>query len=167
MEINCRIQVEHPVTEMVTGIDLVRAQIQVAAQQPLGFGQGDVTCRGVSLECRICAEDPAQGFAPAPGLLTEFIPPGGPFTRVDSHCYPGMNVTAHYDSLLAKIVVWAPDREAAIDRMRRALGECRIGGDGIVTTRDFLRDVLARPVFREARYTTTLISEIFAGTSAR
>ena len=164
MEINCRIQVEHPVTEMVTGIDLIGEQIHVAAGLPLRFDQEDVLPRGVALECRICAEDPGRDFAPAPGEVTEFLPPGGPFTRIDSHCRPGLNVTADYDSLLAKVAVWAPDRDAAIARMERALGEFRIGGRGLGTTRDFLRDLLAHPLFRDGRHTTTFVHDMFGTT---
>lgn len=157
MEINCRLQVEHPVTEMVTGIDIVREQILVAAGQPLTFGQSDVVRRGTAIECRVNAEDPDRGFAPTPGTLTEFTPPGGPFVRVDTHAFPGWRVGPDYDSLLAKAVVWAPDRERALARMDRALGEFRVGGGGVRTTLGFLRRVLARPEFRSATHTTGLI----------
>ncbi len=158
MEINCRLQVEHPVTEMVTGIDIVREQILVAAGEPLTIRQQDVTARGVAMECRVNAEDPARAFAPAPGRLTEFTPPGGPFVRVDSHAYPGWNVGPHYDSLLAKTVAWAPTREETLARMDRALGEFRISGDGVRTTLPFLRRTLARPEFRTATHTTGLVA---------
>lgn len=157
MEINCRLQVEHPVTEMVTGIDIVREQILIAAGQPLTFGQSDVVRRGVAIECRVNAEDPDRGFAPTPGSLTEFVPPGGPFVRVDTHAFPGWRVGPDYDSLLAKTVAWAPDREQALARMDRALGEFRVGGGGVRTTLGFLRRVLARPEFRSATHTTGLI----------
>jgi acetyl-CoA carboxylase biotin carboxylase subunit len=162
MEINCRIQVEHPVTEMVTGIDLVREQIRVAAGSPLGFTQEDVVRRGAALECRVNIEDPARGFVPTPGTLTEFEPPGGPFTRVDTHAYPGWTVTPDYDSLLAKVITWGPDRDAAIARMDRALGEARIAGRGVHTTIPFLRETLAHRLFRDAKHTTSLLDEIFA-----
>ncbi|TVL92967.1 acetyl-CoA carboxylase biotin carboxylase subunit [Streptomyces sp. SAJ15] len=157
MEINCRLQVEHPVTEMVTGIDIVREQLLIAAGQPLTIRQEDVRRRGVAVECRVNAEDPARDFVPAPGRLTEFVPPGGPFVRVDTHAFPGWRVGPDYDSLLAKTVVWAPDREQALARMDRALGEFRVSGEGVTTTLGFLRRTLARPEFRSATHTTGLI----------
>ncbi|MCX4744164.1 acetyl-CoA carboxylase biotin carboxylase subunit [Kitasatospora sp. NBC_01287] len=158
MEINCRLQVEHPVTELVTGVDIVREQINVAAGLPLSVRQEEVSCRGVALECRVNAEDPAREFAPAPGLLTEFVPPGGPFVRVDTHACPGWRIGPDYDSLLAKVAVWAPDREQAVARMDRALGEFRVAGAGVRTTLGFLRTTLAHPVFRAARHTTGLVA---------
>ena len=154
MEINCRIQVEHPVTEMVTGVDIVREQLLVAAGRPLSLSQTDVSTRGVSVECRINAEDPDRDFAPAPGLLTRFAPPAGPFTRVDTHAYPGYRITPYYDSLLAKLVVWGPDREQALDRMRRALAEFDVQGGGVRTTIPLLQRVIDDPVFRAAGHTT-------------
>jgi acetyl-CoA carboxylase, biotin carboxylase subunit len=160
MEVNCRIQVEHPVTELVTGIDLVREQLRVAAGYGLSIGQDDVRPRGVAIECRVNAEDPERGFLPTPGLLEEFSPPGGPFVRVDTHGYPGLRITPDYDPLIAKVAVWAPDRRQAIARAERALAEFRVGGPGVHTTRDFLRGVLDHPVFRAAKHTTTLIEEI-------
>ncbi|GAA2272136.1 MULTISPECIES: acetyl-CoA carboxylase biotin carboxylase subunit [Kitasatospora] len=160
MEVNCRLQVEHPVTEMVTGIDLVREQITVAAGRPLSFRQDEVRPRGVAVECRVNAEDPARGFAPTPGLLTEFVPPGGPFVRVDTHAYPGWLVGPDYDSLLAKTVVWAPDRAQALARMDRALSEFRIDGPAVRTTGAFLREALARPEFRAGTHTTGLVARM-------
>ncbi|WP_209648743.1 acetyl-CoA carboxylase biotin carboxylase subunit [Kibdelosporangium banguiense] len=160
IEVNCRIQVEHPVTEMVTGIDLVREQIRVAAGLPLSVSQQSVRMCGVAVECRVNAEDPSRDFAPCPGELTEFVPPGGPFVRVDTHAYPGWSVPPHYDSLLAKVIVWAPDREQALCRMNRALREFRIGGRGIRTTRDLLRDVLAHPAFRAGEHGTALLRQL-------
>ncbi|WKX73256.1 acetyl/propionyl/methylcrotonyl-CoA carboxylase subunit alpha [Streptomyces sp. XD-27] len=157
MEINCRLQVEHPVTEMITGVDIVREQLLIAAGQRLSLRQEDVVRRGVAVECRVNAEDPERDFSPAPGRLTEFVTPGGPFVRVDTHAYPGFLVGPHYDSLLAKTVVWAPDREQALARMDRALGEFRVGGEGVRTTVGFLRRTLARPEFRSATHTTGLI----------
>lgn len=155
IEINCRIQVEHPVTEMVTGVDLVREQINVAAGLPLDTAP--VRTWGTALECRVNAEDPRRGFAPTPGTLTEFEPPGGPFTRVDTHARPGWTVTPDYDSLLAKVVVWAPDRAGAIARMDRALGEFRVGGPGVRTTVGVLREILADPRFASASHDTSLL----------
>jgi acetyl-CoA carboxylase biotin carboxylase subunit len=134
MEMDPRPQVEHPVTEMVTGIDIVREQILIAAGLPLTFRQSDVIARGVAVECRVNTEDPGRDFAPAPGLLTEFVPQGGPFVRVDTHAYPGWLVGPDHDCLLAKTVVWAPDRRQAIARMDRALNEFRVDGDGVRTS---------------------------------
>ncbi|GLW06806.1 acetyl-CoA carboxylase biotin carboxylase subunit [Microtetraspora sp. NBRC 13810] len=163
MEVNCRIQVEHPVTEMVTGIDLIREQLRVAAGDGLSIGQEDVAPRGVSIECRVNAEDPRRGFLPTPGTVTEFLPPSGPFVRVDTHGYPGFRVTADYDPLLAKVAVWAPDRRQAIARADRALEEFRIQGRGMHTTTDFLREVLENPVFRAAKHTTGLVDNLGTG----
>jgi acetyl-CoA carboxylase biotin carboxylase subunit len=160
MEVNCRIQVEHPVTEMVTGIDLVRQQLLVAAGEPLAFAQSEVVVRGVAIECRVNAEDPARGFAPAPGVLDTFEPPGGPFVRVDTHGYPGYRIPPNYDSLLAKTVVWAPDREQAMDRMTRALHEFRIAGRGVRTSIDFLCAAIDHPLFRAAKHDTTLTEAV-------
>jgi acetyl-CoA carboxylase biotin carboxylase subunit len=163
MEVNCRLQVEHPVTEMTTGIDLVREQLHIAAGHPLSVRQEEVLPRGWAMETRVNAEDPAGGFMPTPGTLTEFVPPGGPFVRVDTHAYPGWRVGPDYDSLLAKTVVWAPDRDQAIARMDRALGEFRIEGPGLRTTIGFLRRILAHPTHRNGRHTTGLVAEIAAG----
>ncbi|HEX3788483.1 MAG TPA: acetyl-CoA carboxylase biotin carboxylase subunit [Pseudonocardiaceae bacterium] len=160
MEVNCRLQVEHPVTEMVTGFDLVREQLRIAAGEPLGYGQSDIDARGVSIECRINAEDPARDFAPTPGVLTEFEPPGGPFVRVDTYVRSGYRVPSLYDSLLAKVIVWAPDRETAIARMRRALAELRVEGPAVTTTAAFLADLLDHPRFRAATHDTALIGTI-------
>ena len=160
MEINCRLQVEHPVTELVTGIDIVREQITIAAGLPLSFRQDEIVTRGVAVECRVNAEDPDRDFAPAPGLLTDFTPPGGPFVRVDTHAYAGWLVGPDYDSLLAKAAVWAPDRPQALARMDRALGEFRVDGPGVRTTLGFLRRTLAHPHFQTARHTTGLVSRM-------
>jgi acetyl-CoA carboxylase biotin carboxylase subunit len=165
MEVNSRIQVEHPVTEMVTGMDLVAEQFRVADGQPLSMRQEDVVMRGAALECRINAEDSAHGFAPTPGTLEEFVPPGGPFVRVDTYAFPGCRISAAYDSLVAKLVVWAPDRDQALARMRRALEEFRISGPGICTTAGFLRDVLDHPLFRAAMHDTALVASILAAGS--
>jgi acetyl-CoA carboxylase, biotin carboxylase subunit len=160
MEVNCRIQVEHPVTEMVTGIDLVREQIRVAAGHALELGQDDVERRGVAIECRINAEDPEAEFMPTPGLLHEFVPSGGAFVRVDTHAHTGYTVPPNYDSLLAKLTVWGRDREEAIGRMRRAIGEFRIEGDRVRTTGDFLRRIIDDERFRKAEHTTRLAEEL-------
>lgn len=157
IELNCRIQVEHPVTEMVTGVDLVREQLRVAAGLPLAINQRDITPRGVAIECRINAEDPDRDFLPTPGLLEEFSCPAGPFVRVDSHGFPGWRISSHYDSLLAKAIVWAPDRPQALARMDRALSEFHISGAGVHTTIDFLSRVLVDTAFRRGTHTTTLV----------
>lgn len=156
MEVNCRLQVEHPVTEMVTGVDLVAEQLRIAAGEPLRLGT-DIRPDGVAIECRINAEDPEREFAPAPGTLADCVLPAGPFVRVDTHIAAGYAVPPHYDSLLAKVIVWAPDRTAAIARMRRALAETTITGTGVATTTDFLHDILDHPRFRAATHDTALI----------
>ncbi|XVV01155.1 acetyl-CoA carboxylase biotin carboxylase subunit [Actinosynnema sp. CA-248983] len=160
MECNARIQVEHPVTEMVTGVDLIAEQLRIAAGRPLSFRQDDLKIRGHALECRVNAEDPTRNFAPTPGRLDDLLPPGGPGVRVDSHCVPGGTIPPHYDSLIAKLVVWAEDRPAALARMRRALAEYRIAGPGLSTTVDFHRSVLDHPEFRRGGVTTDFLSRV-------
>ncbi|MFD2765057.1 acetyl-CoA carboxylase biotin carboxylase subunit [Micromonospora eburnea] len=160
LEINCRIQVEHPVTEMATGVDLVHEQLHVAAGTPLRRRQEEIQLRGVSVECRVNVEDPDRGFAPAPGRLDRFRPPGGPFTRVDTHGHAGYLVSPHYDSLLAKVAVWAPDRAGALDRLDRALGEFEVSGPGVRTTIPFVRRVLRDGAFRAGRHTTGLVDRL-------
>ncbi|CAO5151614.1 acetyl-CoA carboxylase subunit (biotin carboxylase subunit) [Frankia sp. AiPs1] len=162
MEVNCRLQVEHPVTEMVTGFDLVAEQLRVAAGEPLGYGQGDIAWRGVALECRVNAEDPSRDFRPTPGLVTRLGLPGGPFVRVDTHLDAGYRIPPLYDSLLAKVVVWAPDRAGAIARMRRALGEMVVEGPGLATTAGFLADAIDHPHFRAAVHDTSLLGTLLA-----
>ncbi|MGA8116843.1 MAG: biotin carboxylase N-terminal domain-containing protein [Actinocatenispora sp.] len=157
MEVNCRIQVEHPVTEMVTGTDLVEEQFRIASGERLLLRQEDVRREGTAIECRINAENPARGFIPAPGTLTDFALPGGAFVRVDTHAHPGYRVPASYDSLLAKIIVWGADRPAAVARMRNAIAELRIAGDGVHSTADYLDAVLADPRFRDASHNTQLL----------
>jgi acetyl-CoA carboxylase biotin carboxylase subunit len=162
IEINCRIQVEHPVTEMLTGIDLVATQIRIAAGEPLGFGQEDVETRGHAFEFRINAEDPAHEFRPGAGLVERFYAPGGPGVRFDSHLYAGYEVPSFYDSLLGKLVVWAHDRPAAIARSKAALDELVV--DGLITNRGFHRALLENAAFVEGRVTTNLIDRV--GTAA-
>ncbi|QHC66682.1 acetyl-CoA carboxylase biotin carboxylase subunit [Rathayibacter sp. VKM Ac-2759] len=152
MEMNARIQVEHPVTELVTGIDLVREQILIADGVPLSFGQEDVRCLGTAIECRINAEDPARGFAPAPGRLEDFRAPGGPWTRLDTGYREGDRVSPHYDSLIAKLIVWAPTRDQALDRMDRALAEMTLEGPGLTTTADLHRALVSHPDIRADRH---------------
>ncbi|MQY11629.1 Biotin carboxylase [Streptomyces sp. RB5] len=158
MEMNCRIQVEHPVTEAVYGVDLVREQILVAAGERLRHSQEDLVPRGTAVECRVNAEDPDRDFAPSPGLLEEYVPPGGPFVRVDTHGYPGWRIPPQYDSLLAKVIAWGPDRLTALDRMDRALAEFRIAGPGVRTTIPLLRKVVAHEVFREGKHDTSFLA---------
>jgi acetyl-CoA carboxylase biotin carboxylase subunit len=157
MEMNARIQVEHPVSEMITSADLIQEQIRVAAGEPLSVSQDDLVLSGHAIECRINAEDPEKDFAPAAGKLDVYVPPGGPGTRVDSHCYPGWAIAPYYDSLIAKLIVWAPDRAAAIDRMDRALAEFQISGRGVKTTIPFHRAVLADERFREGDVDTSFL----------
>jgi acetyl-CoA carboxylase, biotin carboxylase subunit len=157
MEMNARIQVEHPVSEMITNSDLIQEQIRVAAGEPLSVSQDDVTLTGHAIECRINAEDPAKDFAPAAGRLDTYVPPGGPGTRVDSHCYPGWTISPYYDSLIAKLIVWGPDRPAAIERMRRALSEFQIEGRGVKTTIPFHEAVFADERFRAGDVNTDFL----------
>ncbi|NJC69928.1 acetyl-CoA carboxylase biotin carboxylase subunit [Planosporangium thailandense] len=160
MEVNPRIQVEHPVTEMVTGVDLVREQLRVAAGERLGLRQSEVSRIGAAIECRINAENPALDFVPTPGLLTEVVWPSGPFVRVDTHLSSGSRVSSAYDSLLAKLIVVGADRAQALARMRRALAELHVAGPGVHTTRDFLGQVLEHPSFVRAEHSTVLVDHI-------
>ena len=146
MEMNTRIQVEHPVTELVYGVDLVKEQVRIAAGEPLGFSQDDMHPHGHAIEVRVNAEDPEHNFAPAAGTLTTVVFPGGPGIRVDTHVYGGAQVPPFYDSMLAKIVAVGRTRESAILRMERALGETRI--EGVNTTVDFCREIMGDPEFR-------------------
>jgi acetyl-CoA carboxylase, biotin carboxylase subunit len=157
MEMNARIQVEHPVTEAITSVDLIQQMLLVAAGEPFSFTQADITPRGHAIECRINAEDPDNNFAPAAGRLDTFVVPGGPWTRVDSHCFAGWMVSPFYDSLIAKLIVWAPDRERAINRMERALSEFQVAGHGVRTTIPFHQRVMAHPVFRRGDVFTDFV----------
>ncbi len=160
LEINTRIQVEHPVTEMVTGIDIVKWQILVAAGEKLPFDQGDIKLRGHSIECRITAENPYRDFAPTPGRISTLKIPGGPWTRVDTHIYQGYSVPFHYDSLLAKLIVWASNREEAIARARRALDEFVI--EGVETNIQLHKELLASPQFQKGEIYVGFIQEFLA-----
>jgi acetyl-CoA carboxylase biotin carboxylase subunit len=146
MEMNTRIQVEHPVTEMTTGWDLVKEQIRVAAGEPLSMPEGGLGLRGHAIECRVNAEDPARNFQPCPGVVTTFHPPGGPGVRVDTHIYAGYTVPPYYDSLLAKVIVHGNDRAEALARMHQALDGFII--EGITTTIPFLGRVIMHPAFQ-------------------
>ncbi len=155
IEVNPRIQVEHPVTEMVTGLDLVKEQLRLAAGRPLRYAQEYITWRGAAIEARVLAEDPEQGFLPATGTITHLKEPGGPGIRVDSALYQGLKVTADYDSLLAKVIAWGENRAAAILRLRRALREFQIGG--VNTDLEFLFQVVDSPPFLANNVDTTYL----------
>jgi acetyl-CoA carboxylase biotin carboxylase subunit len=155
IEVNARIQVEHPVTELVTGIDLIKAQIRIAAGEPLPFAQRDIVHRGCAIECRINAENPAMNFRPSPGLITRWQPPGGPGVRLDSHVVAGYRVPPNYDSLVAKLLVYQPTRADALACMRRALDEFIV--EGIHTTIPIHRDIMRLPAFRDGQVDTTFI----------
>jgi acetyl-CoA carboxylase biotin carboxylase subunit len=155
IEVNARIQVEHPVTELVTGIDLIKAQIRIAAGEPLPFAQSDIAQRGCAIECRINAENPALNFRPSPGLITRWQPPGGPGVRLDSHAVAGYRVPPNYDSLVAKLLVYQPTRADALACMRRALDEFIV--EGIHTTIPIHREIMRLPEFRDGQVDTTFI----------
>jgi len=158
LEMNTRIQVEHPVSEMITGIDLVQEQFRVARGESLRFSQADVNFRGHAIECRINAELPAEGFRPSPGRIEEWHPPEGPNIRLDTHCYAGYTVPMYYDSMLAKLIVYGGDRAEALQRMRRALEQFSISGVG--TTLTFLHFVMGHPDFAAGRVNTSLVERL-------
>jgi acetyl-CoA carboxylase biotin carboxylase subunit len=164
MEMNTRIQVEHPVTEMVTGIDLIKEQIKIAAGLPLEFRQNDIKLRGHSIECRINAECP-DTFTPSPGTITTFRPPGGPGVRVDSAVMSDSVVSPYYDSLIAKLIVHAENRDAAIARMRRALDEFVV--EGIKTTIPLHKRIFDDPVFQKGRISTGYLEKFLSSEQAR
>ena len=157
MEMNTRIQVEHPVTEMVTGVDLIAEQIKIAGGDNLGFTQDDIQLNGHAIECRINAEDPLHNFRPSPGKITGWLPPGGPGVRVDSHVYTGYEIPPFYDSLIGKLIVWGKDRNTAIKRMNRALNECAV--TGIPTTINFHLSLLNKRKFMEGKIHTKYVEE--------
>jgi acetyl-CoA carboxylase biotin carboxylase subunit len=157
MEMNTRIQVEHPVTEMVTGIDLIAEQIRVAQGEKLRFTQEQVELRGHAIECRINAEDPKHNFRPQPGRISAYLPPGGPGVRMDSHVYTDYEIPPYYDSLIGKLIVWGENRDVAIKRMRRALRECAI--TGVPTTIEFHQRILETPAFLSGEIYTNFIAE--------
>jgi len=157
MEMNTRIQVEHPVTEMVTGVDIVKEQIRIAQGERIHLRQSDVKLTGHAIECRINAEDADADFAPAPGLISHVHWPGGPGVRVDSHVYAGYRVPPHYDSLLAKVITWGKDRNEALSRMSRALSELQI--EGVKTTAPFHRMLLQAEAFRRGDVHTRYVEQ--------
>jgi len=158
IEINCRIQVEHPVTEMLTGVDLVATQMRIAAGEPLGLTQADITFRGHAIEFRINAEDPDHEFRPSAGSVERYLAPGGPGVRMDSHLFTGYEVPPYYDSLLGKLIVWGPDRPSAIARGRVALEELVV--DGVVTNIAIHQALLASEAFLEGKMTTNLLDRV-------
>jgi acetyl-CoA carboxylase, biotin carboxylase subunit len=158
IEINCRIQVEHPVTESLTGLDLVALQMRIAAGEPLGLSQADIEFAGHAIEFRINAEDPAHDFRPGAGVIERYHAPGGPGVRMDSHLFTGYEVPPFYDSLLGKLIVWGPDRETAIARGRVALEELVV--EGITTNVDIHQALLASETFLEGRMTTNLLDRV-------
>jgi len=158
LEMNTRLQVEHPITELVTGRDLVRDQLRVAAGEELGYGQRDIAFRGHAIEARINAEDPTQGFVPSTGTIQNLRWPGGPWIRIDSALYRGMEVGLSYDPMLAKVIVWADDRDGAIARMRRALAELNIGG--VRTSAPAVMAVLEDERFVAGRFDTQMLESM-------
>jgi acetyl-CoA carboxylase, biotin carboxylase subunit len=157
MEMNTRIQVEHPVTEMITGLDLIAEQIRIAQGEKLPLTQDRVVLKGHAIECRINAEDPDQNFRPHPGKISGYLPPGGPGVRMDSHVYTDYDISPYYDSLIGKLIVWAADRPSAIQRMKRALRECAI--TGVPTTIPFHQKILDKPAFIKGEVYTNFVEE--------
>ncbi|NEP14259.1 MAG: acetyl-CoA carboxylase biotin carboxylase subunit [Symploca sp. SIO1A3] len=158
MEMNTRIQVEHPVTEMITGLDLIAEQIRIAQGEKLQLTQDQVILKGHAIECRINAEDPDHNFRPQPGKISGYLPPGGPGVRMDSHVYTDYEIPPYYDSLIGKLIVWGPNRDAAIKRMKRALRECAI--TGVTTTIGFHQKILETPAFLEGEVYTNFVEEM-------
>ena len=159
LEVNTRVQVEHPVTEMLTGIDIVREQLRIAGGQPLSFGQSDVVLSGHAIECRLNAEDPEAEFLPSPGRVTRWIPPVGEDIRVDSHVYGDYVIPPYYDSMIAKVIAHGDDRTRCLAKMDRALGHMVI--DGVSTNRNFLRDVIQHPDFVAGDHHTRWVEQEF------
>ena len=162
IEMNTRIQVEHPVTEECTGIDLIKQQIRVANGEKLDFDQGDITFNKHAIECRINAEDPARNFTPSPGTIGLYYAPGGHGVRVDRHVYRGYSIPPYYDSMIGKLITYGPDRKTALERMYRALSEYLIRG--IKTTIPLHKAIMSDPVFIEGKATTAYMEEFMART---
>jgi acetyl-CoA carboxylase biotin carboxylase subunit len=158
MEMNTRIQVEHPVTEMISGLDLIAEQIRIAQGEKLELNQDEVILKGHAIECRINAEDPDHNFRPQPGRISGYLPPGGPGVRMDSHVYTDYEIPPYYDSLIGKLIVWGPNRDAAICRMKRALRECAI--TGVPTTISFHQKILETPAFCKGEVYTNFIEQL-------
>jgi acetyl-CoA carboxylase biotin carboxylase subunit len=161
LEVNKRVQVEHPVTEEVTGIDLVRYQILLAMGEPLQHSQGDIQIKGHAIECRINAEDPFDDFRPSPGRIEMYFQPGGRGVRVDTHAYAGYTIPSMYDSMIGKLITTGKDRREAMDRMNRALAEYMI--TGIKTTVSFQQAIMQDPNFRRGVYSTGFVEQLLGG----
>ena len=161
LEVNKRIQVEHPITEEVTGIDLVKQQIMIAMGEPLKISQSDVHFKGHAIECRINAEDPFDDFRPCPGRIEMYYAPGGRGVRIDSHAYAGYTIPPHYDSMIGKLITIGKDRRDALDKMNRALSEYMI--TGVKTTIPFEQAILQDSNFRRGVYSTTFIENLLGG----
>ena len=161
LEVNKRIQVEHPITEEVTGVDLVRAQLMIAMGEPLKISQGDVQFKGHAIECRINAEDPFDEFRPSPGRIEMYYQPGGRGVRVDTHAYAGYTIPPTYDSMIGKLITYGKDRREAMDKMSRALGEYLI--TGVKTTISFQQAILQDPNFRRGVYSTNFVEQLLSG----
>jgi acetyl-CoA carboxylase biotin carboxylase subunit len=155
LEMNTRIQVEHPVTEVITGIDLVEEQFRIASGHPLSFRQSEISFSGHAIECRINAESPVRGFYPSPGRIVSWQPPQGPGVRIDSHCYAGYTIPVYYDSLMAKLIVSGRDRKHAIERLKGALDEFKV--DGVETTLPFLKRIIHDEQFQEGQVHTRFL----------
>ncbi|OUC14242.1 MAG: acetyl-CoA carboxylase biotin carboxylase subunit [Alkalinema sp. CACIAM 70d] len=158
MEMNTRIQVEHPVTEMVTGVDLIAEQIRIAQGQKLHITQDQIQLKGHAIECRVNAEDPEHNFRPSPGRISGYLPPSGPGVRMDSHVYTDYEIPPYYDSLIGKLIVWGEDRPAAIRRMKRALRECAV--TGLPTTIAFHQKILDTPEFQKGDIYTNFVDKV-------
>lgn len=163
MEMNTRIQVEHPVTEMIAGLDLIAEQIRIAQGEKLQLTQDQVVLKGHAIECRINAEDPDRSFRPQPGRISGYLPPGGPGVRMDSHVYTDYEIPPYYDSLIGKLIVWGPNRDAAIKRMKRALRECAI--TGVPTTIGFHQKILETPAFLRGEVYTNFVEQMMLSTN--
>ena len=161
LEVNKRIQVEHPITEEVTGVDLIKQQILVAAGEKLSISQGDVQFKGHAMECRINAENPFDDFRPSPGRIDMYYAPGGRGVRVDSHAYAGYTIPPYYDSMIGKLITYGKDRTDAMDKMSRALSEYMI--TGVKTTIPFSQAILQDPDFRRGQYTTNFVERLLTG----
>ncbi|MBT5691876.1 MAG: acetyl-CoA carboxylase biotin carboxylase subunit, partial [Opitutae bacterium] len=164
IEMNTRIQVEHGVTEEVTGIDLVKEQLTIAANEKLAFDQRSIKFQRHSIECRICAEDPVNNFLPSPGEIELYFAPGGHGVRVDSHVYSGYKISPHYDSMISKLITFGRNRSLALDRMERALGEYIIRGKNLRNNIPFCRAIIKDPVFRAGKATTRYVEDFLART---
>jgi acetyl-CoA carboxylase biotin carboxylase subunit len=160
MEMNTRVQVEHPVTEMVTSVDLIKTQIKIASGERLPFKQDDIEFHGSAIECRINAEDPERDFMPCPGKIETFIAPGGPGIRLDTHAYPGYSISPHYDSMIGKLIAYGKTRSEAIHTMQRALEEFTI--EPIKTTIPFHKRVFSNPAFLRGKFSTDFVERLFA-----